>query len=188
VFGVSIEQADWKGYDHYLAPTEAGRPYFAEFDAKYPAFTSGYGMRVKAHADAKVLATTTLPWPAPDPTKFASIHSNSPWAPTERPEIVWHAFGKGRVIYAASVIETLDTLGGTFVALLRGLVPEFTFEVDAPAAVEATLFHQPDRKRYQPGELPGATGWRSLARPGGTARYVACAAGVRPPSQASTII
>jgi hypothetical protein len=148
VFGVSAQECDWKGYDHYIAPTEAGRAYFPEFDATYPAFTSGYNVRVMAHDGATVLATTTLPWPAPDPSRFASIHSNPPWVPTDRPEIVQHTFGQGRVIYSAGVLETLDTLTGTFLALLRALRPEYTFEVDAPAPVEATLFHQPDRGRY----------------------------------------
>jgi hypothetical protein len=36
-----------------------------------------------------------------------------------------------------------------FTKMVRSLAAApFSFEVDAPAAVELTLFHQPDRKRY----------------------------------------
>jgi Hypothetical glycosyl hydrolase 6/Lacto-N-biose phosphorylase central domain len=148
VFGVSIDKADWQKRDHYIAPTPEGAEYFVEFDAKYPAFVTDYGMRVKAHAKAKVLATTTLPWPAPKPTQFSSIHSNPPWQPTDNPELVTNTFGKGKAVYSSSVLETVDVLSGTFIKLLRLLNNRYAFEVDAHPAVEATLFHQPDRGRY----------------------------------------
>jgi Hypothetical glycosyl hydrolase 6 len=148
VFGVSIAQADWQKRDHYIAPTPEGAEYFAEFDAKYPAFITDYGMRVKAHAEAKVLATTTLPWAPPKPTQFSSIHSNPPWQPTDNPELVYNTFGKGKVVYSSSVLETVDVLSSTFIKLLRLLNNRYTFEADAHPAVEATLFHQPDRGRY----------------------------------------
>jgi hypothetical protein len=148
VFGVSVVTASWQGRPHYLAPTAAGQPHFPEFTSKYPAFTTGYGFEVKAHADAQVLAVTTLPWPAPDPTQFSSIHSDPPWTPTNNPEVVFHRFGKGRAVYCSSLLETIEGLGETLVRLIRLLGEPFVFEIDAHPAVEATLFHQPDRKRY----------------------------------------
>ncbi len=148
VFGVSIRKADWQDREHYLAPTAAGQQHFGDWSAKYPAFIKGYGLEVEAHADAQVLATTTLPWPAPEPTKFSSIHSNPPWQQTDRPEGVFHPFGQGRAIYCSSLLETVEGLSETFIKLLRLLCGTYSFEADAPASVEVTMFHQPDRKRY----------------------------------------
>lgn len=148
VFGVSLRKADWEDRDHYIAPTPAGQRFFADFDARYPAFVKGYGLEVEAHPGAEVLATTTLPWPAARPTQFSSIHSNPPWVPTPNPEIVFHRFGQGRVIYCSSVLEAVESLGDTFVRLIRFLNADYRFEVQAPAVVEATMFWQPERRRY----------------------------------------
>ena len=95
-----------------------------------------------------MLATTTLPWPAPDPTKFSSIHSNPPWLPTDRPEVVFHRFGEGKAIYSSSLLENIEGMKDTFLQLLRLLNNTYRFEADAPSAVELTMFRQPDRKRY----------------------------------------
>jgi len=148
LFGGSIAKPDWSEHEHYIAPTAAGREEFPGWDAKYPAYVRGGGMEVKARAGATVLATTTLPWPAPEPREFASIHSNPPWTPTEQPEVILNRFGKGRVIYCASLLEAVEGLAPTFIRLIRRLCSEYTFEVTAHPAVEATLFHQPDRDRY----------------------------------------
>jgi len=148
VFGASLIEANWSDYDHYVAPTNAGRDDLADWSVIYPAFVRGPGMTVRAHAGATVLATTTLPWPAPDRRGFSSIHSNPPWQATERPEIIYHTFGEGRVLYSASLIEEIEGLTDSFLRLLRRLNDRFAFEIDTHPAVEATLFHQPDRSRY----------------------------------------
>jgi hypothetical protein len=148
VFGVSLAKADWTDREHYVSPTEAGRPDFPGWDTKYPAFVRGPTMDVRAHAGATVLATRTLPWPAPDARSFSSIHSNPPWQATDQPEVVCHRFGQGAAIYSASLLEEVETLQESFVCLLRRLCARPTFEVTAHPAVEATLFHQPDRSRY----------------------------------------
>jgi hypothetical protein len=149
VFGVSLKQADWRPRAHYVAPTAAGLAHFGEFDATYPAFVTGYSLEVSARPGASVLATTTLPWPAPDPSRFSSIHSDPPWQSTDRPEVVLNHFGKGRSVYTSSVLETVPELAPTFLSLVRSLSPDgWRFEVEAPECVEATLFHQPDRHRY----------------------------------------
>jgi hypothetical protein len=155
VFGVSLRRDNdlrgaeiWQSREHYLAPTPRGQEFFGEFTPKYPAFVTGYGMEVEPRPGTEVLATTTLPWPAPDPTRFASIHSNPPWQPTERPEVARHRFGRGAAVYCSSLLETVPAQGETFIALLRSLFNRCRFEADAPGCVEVTLFHQPDRHRY----------------------------------------
>lgn len=148
VFGVRLKKADCSPREHFLAPTAAGRAHFGEFDSTYPAFTGGHVHEVSALPGAEVLATTTLPWPAPDGSKFASIHSNPPWVATDRPEVVANRFGKGRSVYCASVLETVAPLASTFVSLIRSLASDFHAEAVAPESVELALFHQPDRHRY----------------------------------------
>jgi hypothetical protein len=103
---------------------------------------------VRVSAKATVLATRTLPWPAPDARSFSSIHSNPPWFATDSPEVVLNRYGQGRVIYCASLLEEVETLQNSFIHLLRQLNDRFTFEVTTHPAVEATLFHQPDGSRY----------------------------------------
>ncbi len=148
VFGCSIVKADWHDWEHYVAPTQQGQKLFGDWSPAHPPFVSGAGMQVGAHSGAQVLATTTLPWPAPDRSRFSSIHSNPPWEPTERPEIILHEFGDGRVVYCASAIENVAGMSDVFLGLVRMLAGNFRFEADAPAAVEMTVFRQSDRHRY----------------------------------------
>ncbi len=149
VFGVSVRNADWSPRHHYVSPTDAGEHFFAGFDRTYPVYCEDYGFQVTPHANAEILATTTLPWPAPDPSRFSSIHSDPPWRPTNNPEIVSHRFGKGLAIYCSSPVENLPTMADAFVRLVRYLEDEYRFEASAPACVEVTLFHQPERSRYR---------------------------------------
>jgi hypothetical protein len=148
VLGVSIAKPDWSEREHYIAPTAAGREQFPGWDAKYPAYVRGLGMEVRARHGATVLATTTMPRSLSDPRAFSSIHSNPPWTATEQPEVVLNTFGKGRVVYCASLLETVEGLAPTFIKLIRLLNADYSFEVTAHPAVEATLFHQPDHHRY----------------------------------------
>jgi hypothetical protein len=148
IFGVSLVKADWTDREHYVSPTDSGRPDFPGWDTKYPAFVRGPTMDVRAHAGSTVLATRTLPWPAPDARSYSSIHSNPPWQATDQPEVVYRRLGQGAAIYSASSIEEVETLQESFVCLLRRLCARPTFEVTAHPAVEATLFYQPERSRY----------------------------------------
>lgn len=151
VFGVTLKSPSWTAWPHYVAPVGDDASLFGDFSPNYPAFarTTGQEVAVRPGSGARVLATTTLVWPAPDATRFSSIHSNPPWQATERPEIVLNTFGRGRAIYCASPIETVDSLSATIVRLVRRLEDRLSFEADAPSAVELTLFHQPERHRYR---------------------------------------
>lgn len=148
VLGVTLSEANWSDREHYVAPTEAGRTLLAGWDATYPAFVKGPTLDVMLRPGATVLATRTLPWPAREPRSFSSIHSDPPWQSTDRPEVVVNAFGRGRAIYAASCLESVEGLAPAFIQLIRHLEKQFTYEVLAHPVIEATLFHQPDRSRY----------------------------------------
>jgi hypothetical protein len=150
VFGVSLQKPSWASWPHYIAPRGENEAAFGDFGGDYPAFarTTGQAVSVRGGSSASILATTTLVWPTDDPTRFASIHSNPPWRKTDQPEVVLNRFGAGNCIYCASPVETVESLTGTIVRLVRRLNARFRFEADAPAAVELTLYHQPDRHRY----------------------------------------
>jgi hypothetical protein len=151
VIGITLQKPSWEPWPHYVAPQGEGESAFGDFSAEYPAFarTTGHGVARRSGSAAAALATTTLVWPTDDPTRFASIHSNPPWKKTAQPEVVLNRFGAGSCIYCASPLETIDSLSGTIVRLVRRLNDRLCFEADAPAAVELTLFHQPDRHRYR---------------------------------------
>ena len=151
VLGVTLKQASWSAWPHYIAPTREAEADFGDFSAMYPAFarTTGQEIAIRPASSGRVLATTTLVWPAPDASRFSSIHSNPPWQATSRPEVVLNLFDKGKAIYCASPIETIEPLSDTIVRLVRRLQTGFSFEAQAPAAVELTLFHQPELHRYR---------------------------------------
>lgn len=120
-------------------------------------FLSVAGPMVKAEAlpGARVLATVTLPFVAPElghaiGSHFAAIHSNPPaLEPGVDPAIVVHAFGKGRSIWLAGSIESSEEPVNSqlFLSVVRQNVSErFRFEVEAHPSIEVTLFDQPEHR------------------------------------------
>jgi len=63
--------------------------------------------------------------------------------------LVLNRYGKGKVIYAAMPFEANKAYGAIVARVLRFLAGDaFTFEADAPKAVEVTAFEQKSRKRF----------------------------------------
>jgi len=148
VFGVSYCGETGESVT-YVAPVAGKESLFGGHTAKYPAYVGSSQVLVTPRDGAEVLGTITLPYTDPaDPTRFSSIHSNPPGRPTTRPAVVLNRFGKGAAIYAAGDLESSPEHRETFVRLLGLIARPFSLEVDGPKAVEATLFHQPDRGRF----------------------------------------
>jgi hypothetical protein len=153
----------------YITPAFQGARWLPDIDPAFPlsiigATTSlggsaegggvGNGRQVKARAKNpdNVVATLTLPYTDPSDTKkMASIHSNPPGIGTDYASIVYRRHGKGHVIWVAAPMEAADQEPhkSVFAHITRTLANgPLSFEVDAPPAVEITLFHQPEKKRY----------------------------------------
>jgi hypothetical protein len=148
VLGVS-----WKGETKegitYIAPAKAGKKILAGYDETYPLCLKETQLTVRAAESAVILGRLTRPYTDPaDYTRFAAIHSNPPGVPTEYPSLVLNKFGKGKVIYSAAALENQDYHRPIFINLIRLLAGDnFSFESNAPAPVELTLFHQSDKHR-----------------------------------------
>jgi len=136
----------------YISPEEGGKKLFAGYSARYPLAISASQLKVKAREKAKALATIALPYTDPrDTARFASIHSNPPGIPTDYPSIVLNEYGKGKALYVATDLESVeqDAHRLIFTNLIKMLSSKpFSFEADAPESVEITLFHQEDKNRY----------------------------------------
>jgi hypothetical protein len=128
--------------------------------AIWPQDHLSYGGPTKARAlpGAEVLATVTLPFVDPAlgrviGSHFAAIHSHPPaLTPGTDPAVVL----KGRTVWAATPLETSAEAVNAklFLALLGRILPRpYHLEVDTHPAVEATLFHQPEKKRLLIGLL-----------------------------------
>ena len=168
VFGISTEGEAAETVT-YMTPTSRGRDLLTGVDPRYPLSIfapvpplggsifegpAGTGRQVKARTanEDEVMATLTLPYTDPaDSRKIASIHSNPPGVATDYASVVYRSFGKGKVIWVAAPLEAAvqQPHKEAFANMIRTLASApFSFEADAPAAVEVTVFHQPDRKRY----------------------------------------
>lgn len=119
---------------------------------------SGPMLQARAQSGAQVLATLTLPFVDPAlgrviGSRFAAIHSNPPaLTPGTDPAVVL----KGRTVWAAAPFESSAEAVNAklLLALLGRILPRpYPLEVDAHPAVEATLFHQPEKRRLLVGLL-----------------------------------
>jgi hypothetical protein len=168
IFGVSIEGVAAETVT-YITPTSRGRDLLAGVDPNLPLSifapsttpggsifeplpASGRQVKARASNEDEVMATLTLPYTdSADSKKIASIHSNPPGIATDYASVVYRSFGKGNVIWVAAPLEAAvqQPHKDAFANMIRTLASApSSFEADAPAAVEVTLFHQPDRKHY----------------------------------------
>lgn len=133
----------------YLAPTAAGESLLPTYDRRHPMGLDSAQLRVACRSGSQVLGTLTLPYTNPaHPVNFVSIHNNPPGVATEQPALVLNQYGAGKALYVAGDLETPAANQAVWINLLRLLSPVFSLEVDAPAAVEVTLFHQPEQGRF----------------------------------------
>ena len=118
--------------------------------------------QAEALPGAEVLATVTLPFAAPEAgraigSRFASIISDPPAvAPGAEPGIVVHSYGRGKAVWIAAPIESVDQQVNArlVLALLKRLLAApYKFEVETHPSVEVTLFDQPENQRLLVGML-----------------------------------
>lgn len=149
---ISLEET--KENSTYISPTVKGKTLMPEINRLYPLSIRDSQFKANLSSRKEIIAKVTLPYTNPaDITKFASIHSNPPGIYTNYPAIVYEKLGKGKVIWSSASIETqaVESLRhrSIFVNLVRKLAQEpFSFEAEAPACVEVTLFHNKEKKRY----------------------------------------
>ncbi|MBU8901809.1 MAG: hypothetical protein KOO69_03635, partial [Victivallales bacterium] len=111
--------------------------------------------------EGKSLMTLSLPYAAPAmgtifDQDWASIHSSPPWKDTDNPVIVENSFGKGRSVYSAADIESIDSAANDklFLSLIFSLQDEkFSYTADTNPAVWMNVFHQPRHNRFIVGFL-----------------------------------
>jgi hypothetical protein len=150
LFGVSY-MGETESILTYLDPTPGTAALFGEFGGQYPLTLRDSQLLVSAQEGAEVLAMITLPYSDPKGTKYASILTDPPGVRTVHPALVRNRFGKGKVLYAAGVLESMDhhSQREVLVRLLRSLCPRpLYFEAEGPKCVEITLFEQPEDKRF----------------------------------------
>jgi hypothetical protein len=160
VLGVS-----WRGETKerftYAAPTAEGLGLFGDWTPAYPMGVAASMTIAQAAADARVLATVTLPYTDPDdPLHFSSTHNNPPGIATSHPAVVHHRYGRGQALWTAGPLETADNSPEALCPLLELLCGSSTVTTNAPKVVEITVFLQQERSRFVvslvnfPRELP----------------------------------
>lgn len=125
----------------YMAPTEAGQPYFGDFTQKYP-FPTEQSLPILTGSDAEVLATMTLPYTKPSEKRFASIHSNPPGVASDMPALLRKKIGKGVVIWSSASFENDGRRSHKklLMALVNDHLPDRTITTTAPRQVEIVTF------------------------------------------------
>lgn len=148
VFGVSYA-GETQEHFTYIAPSQAGTEFFDDYTADFPVGFPTTQILAEGQAGSIMLGELVLPYTDPaDPHHFASIHNNPPGKWTSRPALVLNQFYAGKALYAAVALEQFTHSQGLFKNLIQHLAGPFSFETDAPKAVELTLFKQADECRY----------------------------------------
>ena len=132
----------------YVSPTEAGSELFPDaFSARFPVTVKAPQKKLRLLAeDCTVLGTVTLPDVYPAEDRHASILTTPPGRYTDAPSLIEHAFGKGRVIYSAALLEmgTHVSQREVFARVIRRLCGACCTELDGTPTVEITRFEKND--------------------------------------------
>ncbi len=146
-FGESKFKHIYKGYNEvqaYIAPEGEYKEIFGEFNEKYP-LPITYKLPIY-ELTGGVKAKIVLPYTDPDDnTKFASIHSNPPAKITDIPAIAETNYGKGKVIWAAALIENDER--ANFKEIFRKIVlgnVKPKYKITASKLIESVIFEDKD--------------------------------------------
>lgn len=135
----------------YMAPLEKGQFLMPDIAANYPATIFGTQIMAEPANRNDVMGITVLPYTDPSQNgRFASIHSNPPGVATDNPAVIYRTYGKGRVIWVSAPLEKVSHAphSNVFLNMIKILAKKpFSFELDAPSAVEAVMFEQGNIKR-----------------------------------------
>lgn len=150
--------ADYYGHfeikPNYILPCSDDRELFGNYNRRYPHMLNEASCRVKPHNVADITANVGLPFSDTGNFKmFSSAISNPPRYETESPALLFRKFGNGKVIYSAGLPEesTLRDNQKLFAALIRRLLGENCFILDAPEFIDFTVYT--GIKRYRIGLL-----------------------------------
>jgi len=127
----------------YMAPTPESQPVFNWYNSEYPLHFEGSCPLVDKAENCRVMATLTLPGTARSDCEFVSIHSDPPVNPTNIPVMLYREFGKGRIVWSALPIESLEFYDyrNVFMNIINTCFsPEYTVSSDAPKNVEVVCF------------------------------------------------
>ncbi|MDR1532411.1 MAG: alpha-L-fucosidase [Clostridiales bacterium] len=146
VLGIRLKgETDWNFT--YVSPTQQSRGEFpAVFSRRYPVTVADSQMEIEAEKDAIVLGTLTLPYDSPSEDRYASLLTTPPGSFTQRPAVIEHAYGKGRVIYSAAMLEIGRhiTQREVFYNMIRRISPEYCTQLSGYPSVELTRFDKED--------------------------------------------
>ena len=127
----------------YISPKSEYEAEFGEFNEKYP-LPLTYYLPLMEGADGEVKATVALPYNDPDGNyRYASIHSCPPWENTSYPAFIEKAYGKGKVIWCAAMLEYDDR--EAFKDIFKGIVERNItkkYTCKAGKAIECVIFEE----------------------------------------------
>ena len=131
----------------YMSPKEEFQPIFGWFNEVHPMHFDGTCPIIDRAENCEVMATLTLPATARCEARFVSIHSDPPGKKTETPVLLYREFGKGKVIWSALPLESVEMYEyrNTFKRLIDAkFAPQYTVTSKAPKTVEVVSFKTDD--------------------------------------------
>ena len=160
VFGCHFEKDDL-GRFAYLKPVEENEIFELIKPQDSICILTGRTLRLKEEAEGEVLATLTLPYASPHPgtvndQNWSSFHSSPPWEDTNNAFLVKNNFGKGKAVYCATDLESVNVEASDklFIHLIKNLLEdEPSYSAETFPGVWMNVNHQPDKNRYTIGFL-----------------------------------